>query len=198
MNQWPHRLFTTAPPTPSGGYTLPLGPFQLPPKQQDLEDLQNPSQPPPIDPRPRFIGQLSPTNQQIYNNCRGNRTNLWPLIAEDIYNLQTRYGELIVFVPGSERNPRYICGVCSHPTTTNRVHTKPKRRWDSSPDILSHGRHKIKPWFSSWYVLLCDLGMTLILVGSGASFPRHRDQRRHSAKCQIWLVGCLVVLICIH
>jgi hypothetical protein len=167
MNQWPYRLFTTAPPTPSGGSTLPLGSFRVPPRQQDLEDLQNPSQAPPTDPTPRFVGELSQINRQIYNDCRGNRTSLWPVIAEEIYNLQVRYGELIVFIPGSEKKPRYRCGVCSHPNTPNPVHLNPKRRWDSSPDILSHGVHQIKPWFSNWYVLTYDLDMTLIFCVAG-------------------------------
>jgi hypothetical protein len=167
MNQWPYRLFTTAPPTPSGGSTLPLWSFRVPPRQQDLEDLQDSSQAPPTDPTPRFVGELSWTNLQIYKNCRGNRPSLWPDIAEDIYNLQEQYGELIVLIPGLERKPRYRCGVCSHPSTTNPVHTAPKRRWDSSPDILSHGVHQIKPWFSNWYVLIHDLDMILIFCVVG-------------------------------
>jgi len=154
MSYWPRRLFTTAPPTPSGGSALIL-PFRVPPRQQDLEDAQNPSQPPPTDTASPFLSHLSQVNLQIYNNSKGNHECLWPKIAEEIYNLQKDYGDLIIFVPGSELKPKYKCGICNKDdSTSGRRHPHQKRRWDLSPDILAHGPNKIKPWYAPWYVLV--------------------------------------------
>lgn len=173
-NQWPNRLFTTAPPSPTGGTCLPLATFRVPLGQDSLDETQNPSQSLPLDPLNVFLIKLTPVNEIIYHNCRGNRPNLWPDIAEEIYNLQQEYGDLIVpFLAGGSQNTKdakYRCGICLHSGIANPPHTTEKRRWDCSPDILSHGPRRIKPWFSP----------------CGKGFPRDRDQRRHATKCK----GC--------
>ena len=184
-NKWPYRLFTASPPT-SADLPGSIASFRLPRGQQELEESQDPSRYPTSDPLPTFLSRLRPINARIYENCRGNRPNLWPDIAKEILYLQDGYGDLIVPVAPPEVEPRYRCGICLHPNTTTRIHTTAKRRWDCSPDILSHGPRHIKPWYSDWCVFSSVQFQNAHCLNSGKNFPRDRERRRHAQSCVEW------------
>jgi hypothetical protein len=161
MNQWPDRLFT-APPPASANMTQQ---YMQTISQQELASNQSPS----LRPHQLYqstdfhppAGTLHPINLRIWDDMRGNRKFYWETVYKTILNLQNRYGDLVIILPGN-KPANCLCRICNHPELhqPKREKDKPLRRWDLSPHILTHAPGPIKPWFSAW----CDLSLLIFVI----------------------------------
>ncbi|CCA71028.1 hypothetical protein PIIN_04962 [Serendipita indica DSM 11827] len=164
---WGDRLFTVSPPTPTSHLPPPLV-FQHALVQGQLNELETVSYSQPYE--ASYRDTLTPGNQRIYEDCRGNRHSYSSFVLDSLLTLQYIYGELAIPVSDSEGKKMYKCGICAHPSTTQpkRDPTETQRRWDLSPHVLSHTLTPIKPWF-------CDCGK---------SYIRSHDMKRHTKDCE--------------